>query len=72
MKVIRLVKVQFDNLENHNPIRESTVGIFIEGDGITAYGKVAKWLETQKPEKLYIGYDWKFYPKYRIENEDII
>lgn len=62
IKSIYLIKkIEFDNMENHNPICEDIIG-YVEGD-INIVNKVILDLESQN-EKKYKGYDGNEYPLY--------
>ena len=65
--LIRLVRIGFDSLENHNPVYETEIGIFNSRDGLSSYGRVAEWFRAQEPVKLYTGYDGQVYPQWRLE-----
>lgn len=67
--IIRLIKVDHDNLENRNAVHSTNLGNFIEGDGLTAHGKVANFIDKMEPEKRYLGWDGNVYPQYRLEKE---
>ena len=68
--VKRLVRIDFDNMENHNPTTQKVLGVFIgEERGLTAQGKAAEWFNKQEPVRLYLGYDGQIYPQFRLEHE---
>lgn len=64
-------KIEFDSLENHtrNARVETIVGV-IDGDENDA----SKWIDEHSPEsnKLYRGWDGKFYPYYEKTPIDVI
>lgn len=68
-EIIRLVKIDHDNLENHNAIYTTNLGTFIAGDGLSAHGKVGKFISNMEPQKRYLGWDGNVYPQYRLEKD---
>lgn len=64
---IRLVQVDFDNMENHNPEERKTIGVFVEGDNLSAHGKISEWFEKNGNFHLYLGWDGEVYPKFELE-----
>ena len=69
---IRLVRVDFDNMENRNARSETAIGVFVDDpDSLSAYGKVARWFEGQPPVKLYTGWDDKVYPQFVLEGVNV-
>ena len=67
MEVIRLVRVDFDNLENRDGRMENEIGIFGPTDQLSAYGVISDWFKKQPPMKLYVGWDQQVYPQFRLE-----
>jgi hypothetical protein len=63
-EIITLIRVDFDSLENRDPIRETKLGTFVGGDGLTADGKIAEFFRNMEPEKRYLGWDRQVYPQY--------
>lgn len=65
-EAIELIKVDFDSLENSlsSAIIKRSIGVFVEGDGLTASGKIAKYFETLAPERRYGGWNHEIYPQY--------
>jgi hypothetical protein len=72
MKGIRLIKISFDNLENHCPMELTVLGTFVAGDHLTAHGKVAKFINNMDPISMYLGYDGQVYPQYLLETCEVI
>lgn len=70
--LIRLMRIDFDNLENHNPIKEECIGVFVGSNGLSAHGKVGSWFAKQKSEKLYLGYNKQVYPQFRLVKDKIL
>ena len=66
-EVIRVVRIDYDNLENGYAVTESELGIFGPKDKLTAHGNVFKFFETLEPVKMYVGNDSKVYPQFRLE-----
>ena len=70
MEVIRLVRVDFDNMENHDASREEEVAIFGDDpEGKKARAKVDEWLQKNGPFPLYLGWDSEVYPHFRVERK---
>ncbi len=65
---IRLVRVDFDNMENRDAKSEIQVGIFVDGEKVTAHGAVANYFVTQQPVQVYLGWDGNVYPQFRLEH----
>jgi hypothetical protein len=61
-----LVKLSFDNLENHNPITETLVRVFVDGDNLLAMGKASEYIKSMEKEARYTGYDGRVYPIYEL------
>ena len=72
MNALRLIKIDFDNLENRNPEYEKTIGLFIGDDNSNAYSKAEYWFSKQKPEMRYVGWDKKVYPQYKLVQDIIL
>lgn len=66
MEGIQVFQHDFDNMENHMPVSVELLGIFAEGEGLSAHGKVSTFLSEMKPIKHYLGYDGKIYPKFTL------
>lgn len=67
-KAIKLLKFEFDNLENHNCEVVTEVGIFVADGQLTAHGKVGRFIQSLDPEKRYLGWDGQVYPQYKLEH----
>ena len=74
MEISRLIRIDFDTMENHAgaAISSKCLGTFAAGDGITAHGKLGNWLAAQPPVKMYAGWDGRVYPQFRIEDETVM
>lgn len=68
-EIIRLVRIDFDSLENTSARYESEIGTFGPTATLTAHGRVARWMEEQEPIKHYVGYDGQVYPQFRLETK---
>lgn len=66
-EVIRLVRVDFDNLENRDGRMEKEIGIFGPTPTGSAYATVQRWFSEQEPIKFYAGWDHQVYPQFRME-----
>ena len=65
---IRLVQINFDNLENSDARSETELGVFVDEDNLTAQGKIGLYFQEQmEPKKLYLGWDDNVYPQFRLE-----
>lgn len=65
---IRLVRVDFDTLENElsAALVEKELGIFLDDSQRTAHYKANLFLRQNLPaETSYLGWDGEVYPKYR-------
>ena len=71
VNAIRLVKIDFDNLENHNAICSEDLGVFVDGDNLTAHGKVKEFIRKMQPVKPYLGWNGQVYPQFRLEKIDL-
>jgi len=69
---LRLERLTFCNLENASPLGIEVLGTFIPDENGDAYQKATQWFTNHKPEVLYIGYDNKVYPRYRLINETLL
>lgn len=68
--ILRLERIDFDNLENRDAICKKVVGVFVaEEKGLTAYGKADEWFRTQPPVAMYLGWDGQVYPQFRLIKE---
>jgi hypothetical protein len=65
-EALKLVKISFDSMENHDPLREQDIGVFVGNDGLTAHGKAGEYIKKMPPEELYLGWDGKIYPRFEL------
>ena len=72
MTVLRLIRIDFDNLENRNSRKEQTLGVFLEGGLNTAQGNASEWLSAQEPTDLYLGHDRQVYPQFKLIEETVL
>lgn len=63
---IKVIRHDFDNMENNSPYRSEELGIFIAKDGLTAYGNASKFISGLRPVKIYSGYDGFVYPRFEL------
>lgn len=68
-EIIRLIRIDHDNLENRNAIHTKCLGTFIGDDGSSAYSKVDEFIHNIGPKKFYLGWDGNVYPQFRLEKE---
>lgn len=73
MTGLKLIEVSFDNLENGyaEAICREELGVFVDGDKLTAHGKVEEFLRTLEPRHPYLGYDGEVYPQFKVERVQI-
>lgn len=71
-EIIRLVRIDFDGLENHTPRYETDMGTFGTTPAKTAYARLRDWMEEQTPIKHYVGYDKQVYPQFRLEEKRLM
>lgn len=71
-EVIRLVRIDFDSMENREPRYETDMGTFAATRDLTASGRVKRWMSEQKPVQLYVGYDGQVYPQFRLEAKRLL
>jgi len=68
MEIIEVIQKDFDIMENHNPIRETSLGMFKANRAkhLTAHGIAGKFIATLTL-KPYLGYNGQVYPQLRIK-----
>jgi hypothetical protein len=69
IEILRLIKIDFDAMENHSPKTESCIATFVNEEDNSAKNKLDNYLKSLGPIKLYSGYDKHLYPKFRIDKE---
>lgn len=69
MEVIRLVRIDFDNLENRDARRETEIGVFGPSATGSALAAVKSWFAAQAAVDLYVGWDHGVYPQFRLETK---
>lgn len=72
IKIGHLFQVDFDNMENRDPIVRNKIASFAEGDGRTAYAKAEAFLQQLAPVRPYLGWDRRIYPKFVYEEEECL
>lgn len=70
--ILRLERIDFDNTANIDQIGVTSLGLFIGDKSLTAYAKAEDWLNKQPPVKMYFGYNFDAYPKFRLIQENIL
>lgn len=68
--VLTLVRVDFDSMENRDPLRKKEVATFAEGEGKTAYAKLSAFVESLPLEPVYLGWDCKIYPQWEVKKAE--
>ena len=48
-EVIELIRVDFDNMENHDPLEETSLGLFTERDNLSAHGSIKEFIKNYQP-----------------------
>lgn len=71
MKAIKVIRVDFDNLENRQPYLRTDIGTFVAGEGLTPFGKISRFFSSLQPQKLYMGYDLKVYPQFELQEIEL-
>jgi hypothetical protein len=67
----KLVKHEFDCMENHAPNYSEDVAIFVASNGLSAHGNCQKYLEKMEPPTLYLGWNGKIYPRFEYVDMSI-
>ena len=65
----RLVRIDFDNLENKADaaLISTELGVFLDDAGATAYAKVQDFLHDEvEPHTHYLGHNKEVYPQYKL------
>lgn len=70
-QIKRLVRLDFDNLENHNPLSEHLVACFADDTNKTVHAALAEFLGMMPAVRLYAGYDGEIYPKFVVRTETL-
>ncbi len=66
-EVCEALRYDFDNLENRDALRVTSLGIFGPGnDRESAVGKAACFIEQLPPERRYWGWDGEVYPRFKL------
>ena len=73
IEVIQLIRIDFDTMENRNPLIKPLVkkciATFVSDEVLTAKVKYDRYIVNLPPIKLYTGWDGEIYPQFR---KDII
>jgi len=70
MKAKRLIKHDFDNMENIYADVHSDLGLYVDEEGKTAHLKISEYLQTLT-DVPYLGHDNNIYPKYIVKEVEI-
>lgn len=49
------------------PSHSKDLGVFIDGDNLTAHEKVMEFLNELPPETRYLGWNNEVYPQYKLK-----
>ena len=75
MEIARLIRTDFDSLENRvsDAICRKNIGTYMESKDLhlSAFGMASKALSEMPPMKMYMGYNGKSYPNFSIETEQV-
>ena len=63
---IKLVKIGFNDMENHNATYVEYERIFLKVGDHSPSEEAVIWLRQQPPDKIYFGWDGNSYPKYKL------
>ena len=80
MLIMRLVRTDFDSLENQSSAAITSKTILIamndslddDSEVKTAYVKVRDYLRLQAPSPLYLGWNNEVYPQWTVSEETVI
>lgn len=72
MKASQLYKIDFDNMENHNPITKKLIATFASKDNLTPHGNCSEYISKMEKQRMYLGYDGLIYPKFVMEDIEIL
>jgi hypothetical protein len=64
VEIIKLVRTDFDNLENHNAICKNDIALFVGDEKANAHHKCSMFIAEIDKIQLYMGYDGEIYPKF--------
>ena len=65
-ETFRVVQVDFDELENRNPVYEKRLATF------RTLAAMDKWFKKQPSMAHYVGYDGQVYPQFRVDRETVL
>jgi len=74
---LRLLQVDCDNMENHDPIVKRLLGTFVGEEAHSmaspsVWMKLERHLEALSVGPLYLGNDGRVYPQYVIEKDRVL
>lgn len=69
MGILELIRRDFDNMENHSPNCETSIGMFAANKDLhtSAQGTLSNFFTNFESIKIYLGYDGNVYPQFRIK-----
>lgn len=67
--ILRLVRIDFDNLENDAASTQAHVQTFVDTPTEAAVMQARAWFDAQPPTRFYVGYDHGVYPQFRLFTE---
>jgi hypothetical protein len=73
MRGLRLIKVDFDGMENRLPeaVCKEELATFVDDGRDSAYRKAEGYLSVLAPVKVYLGWDQQVYPQFRLEPVEV-
>lgn len=66
-EAVRLIRIDFDNMENRDPYCEEEVAVFVGDAHLTAHGKASEYMRTMEKVRPYAGYDGQVYPQFKLK-----
>ena len=66
VRALKVVRYDFDNMKNTDPVSKSDLGMFVEDENGTAHHKVLKLLQEVGRVQLYLGWDQRVYPRFEV------
>lgn len=79
MTILRLIRIDFDSLENNSSDAISSKAVLVAmddppdvPDGKTAFAKVRGYLQREAPSPLYLSWTQEVYPQWKIVEERVV
>ena len=66
-EIIKVKRLDFDNLENHSPYYVAWEKYFEAAGNLTAHGIAREYFKNMPPVEMYLGWDQQVYPQFKIE-----